>query len=301
MQTQGSALTPNGAVMALKNGRIVSVRYQPMPGGGYISTHEDITERWIAQAALRHGEKLRAVGQMAGGIAHDLGNLLTVIGGSLEEILMLPGDCGSARPGLEAAMQSVGSATDLLRRMVDFSRCLPPVVELTDLNTWLSPLRDMAARALGARYRLELQPDPALQAWPVDRSQLESALLNLILNARDAMPRGGVIKVETECVRITDDVDAEPTGPHAGRYVMITVHDNGPGMPPDVAARAFEPFFSTKPVGSGIGLGLSMVQQFARDAGGSVSLRTAPAAGTSVQITLPRNYPRKIVHSRQEV
>jgi PAS domain S-box-containing protein len=288
-QAQPNALTPNGTIVHLKNGRIVSIRHQPTPDGGYVSTHEDITERWIAEAAVRHGEKLRAVGQMAGGIAHDLNNLLTVVGCGIEEVLTLPGDCGGARTELETVMRSVDSAADLLRRMLDFSRSQPPLLEPTDLNTWLIPLRDIAARALGARYRMELRSDPALQACPVDRSQLESALLNLILNARDSMPKGGVITVETECVQIAGDAGADPTGLRAGRYFAITVHDNGPGMPPEVAARAFEPFFSTKPVGQGTGLGLSMVQQFARDAGGSVSLRTEPGAGTSVRIVLPRN------------
>jgi PAS domain S-box-containing protein len=292
-QARPNALTPNGAIVHLRNGHVVSVRHQPIPDGGYVSTHEDVTERFATEAALRHGEKLRAIGQMTGGIAHDVNNLLTVIGGNIEDALVSSGDCGGARPQLEAAMQSISSAAALLRRMVCFSRAQPPVLEPTDLNAWLRPLRDMTARMLGPRYRLLLRPDPALPELPVDRPQLESAVLNLILNARDAMPDGGAITIETARVPTAEnDEDASPTGPGAGGYVAITVRDSGPGMQPDVAARAFEPFFSTKPAGRGSGLGLSMVQQFALHAGGAVSLRSAPGAGTAVRIVLPSGCPR---------
>jgi signal transduction histidine kinase len=286
---QTTAQTLNGATVRLKNGRVMSIRHHPLPGGGCVSTHEDVTERLIAEAALRQSEKLNAVGQMAGGIAHDLNNVLTVIAGAIENVLALPDEFGGGRSELDAALRLVESATSLLRRMVALSRAQAPVIEMTDLNTWLIPLRDLAMRSLGPLFRFELRTDPALREVRVDRSQLESALLNLILNARDAMPKGGAITVATEATTIAGDAGPEAMGLPAGAYFAITVRDSGPVMSAEVAARAFEPFYSSKPAGSGTGLGLTMVQQFARDAGGGVSLRSAPGAGTEVRILLPRD------------
>ncbi|MBN9509641.1 MAG: PAS-domain containing protein [Alphaproteobacteria bacterium] len=278
-EAAASAGAPAARIVELRNGRAMNIRQQPMPDGGYVATHEDITERRLAETALRHGEKLRALGQMTGGIAHDLNNALMVISANLELALQRPGDLGGARAKLEAAMRSVGAAKELLGRMLSFARSQPPLREPTDLGTWLPPLRDMAARMLGRAYRLELQHDRRLPPWLVDRSQLESALLNLILNARDAMPAGGTITLRTEHI-------APATANGALAHAAISVHDNGPGMPPEVAAHAFEPFFSTKPAGSGTGLGLSMVREFARQSGGTAELQSAPGAGTTVRITL---------------
>ena len=286
-QAEASARTPTGTVVELKNGRVITIRHQPMPDGGYVATHEDITERRLAEAALRQGEKLRALGQMTGGIAHDLNNLLMLAGFNLDKVAAQPGDLGGARSRLEAAIRSVAAATDLLGRMLSFARSQAPVLEPTDLNAWLKPLRDMLARMLGSRYKLALQTDPALPAWPIDRSQLESAVLNLVLNARDAMPEGGAIVLQAERLPFAGAPEGALAGLPAGSYAAITVRDSGPGMPPDVAERAFEPFFSTKPAGSGTGLGLSMVQEFARHAGGAAVLSSTPGAGTSVQIVLP--------------
>jgi signal transduction histidine kinase len=285
-QAQTTAYSVDGTIIHLRNGRAVSVRYQPIPYGGWVSTHEDVTERLLSEAALRQGNKLRTVGQMAEGVAHDVNNLLMLISGSVEDALSLPGDCGGARPQLEAAMQSINSAADLLQQLLGLSRPRRSRQEAIELNAWLIPLRDMVARMLGPLYRIELRTDPDLPACPVDHAQLESAVLNLILNARDAMPRGGVIIVQTERVEIADGQPTE-RGLRPGAYIAITVRDSGHGMPPDVAARAFEPFFSSKPAGTGTGLGLTMVQRFAEHAGGGASLRSAPGAGTSVQILLP--------------
>jgi PAS domain S-box-containing protein len=281
-QAEATATAPAGKVVELRNGRAISIRHQPMPDGGYVATHEDITERRLAEAALRQGEKLRALGQMTGGIAHDLNNALMVISANIELALQRPGELAGARPKLEAAMRSVAAAKELLARMLSFARSQPPVREPTDLGAWLTPLRDMAARMLGRAYRVELQHDRRLPPWPVDRSQLESAVLNLILNARDAMPEGGTITLQTERLSITEPA----TGLPAGDYVAIAVRDNGPGMAPEVAAHAFEPFFSTKPPGSGTGLGLSMVREFARQSGGTAELDSTPGAGTTVRIIL---------------
>jgi signal transduction histidine kinase len=223
---------------------------------------------------------------MAAGVAHDLNNVLTVIGGTIEDVLERHTDLGGARADLTSVMASIDSATGLLRRMVSFSHARPPLLELTDLDAWLLRLRDMLTRMLGPHIGFELRQTPTLQAMLVDRSQLESALLNLILNARDAMPKGGSIVVETESLIVPEGPVPSPLG-LPGPYVAITVRDTGAGMPPAMAKRAFEPFFSSKPFGSGTGLGLVMVQQFARQAGGSVSLSSSPGVGTSIRIMLP--------------
>jgi signal transduction histidine kinase len=250
---------------------------------------QDITERRDTEAALRHGEKLRALGKLTGGIAHEFNNLLTIVQANLEIALDESETLADARPELEAARRAAHAGTELTARLLSFARSEPLRSEATDIGAWLGRLRDMATPTLGVRYHLTLRADPALPPVAVDRSQLEGAVLNLILNARDAMPEGGAISVETACVQIADAAAADPPALPAGRYVAITVRDNGSGMPPEVAARALEPFFSTKPVGSGTGLGLSMVQQFALHAGGGESLRSAPGAGTSVRIVLPGN------------
>ncbi len=285
-QAETSTDVPADKVVELRNGRVVTIRHRPMSGGGYVATHDDITERRIAEAALRHGEKLRALGQLTGGIAHDLNNLLFLVSANLERVLNEPDDGERVRKSVQVAQRSLGAAADLLGRMVNFASSQPPQLQPTDLNAWLMPLRELAARLLGRSFLVELKADPRLPAWPVDRSQLESALINLILNARDVMPEGGGIKLLTEAVTLPACVAAELDVP-AGDYVAISVQDTGPGMPPEVAARAFDPFFTTKPAGSGTGLGLSMVRAFARQAGGTATLTSSPGSGTTVRILLP--------------
>ena len=145
----------------------------------------------------------------------------------------------------------------------------------------------MATSTLGNRYQIALRADPALPPLAVDRSQLEGAVLNLILNARDAMPTGGAIAIETERMEVPPGAGGALSDLLPGNYAVVAVRDNGAGMPPDVAERAFEPFFTTKPAGSGTGLGLSMVLGFARQSGGTALLETAPGRGTVVRIVLP--------------
>ncbi len=248
---------------------------------------QDVTEQREAAAALRHGEKLRTLGQLTGGIAHEFSNLLTVILANLEFAAGAPGLDDATRSELEAARRAASGATDLTRRLLTFARAEPLRSEATDLNAWLEPLHGMAQRLLGARYTITLRALRSLPPCPVDRSQLEGAVLNLLLNARDAMPGGGCIVLETAILPVPQGARGELTGLVAGDYAVVAVRDSGPGMPPDVAERAFEPFFTTKPPGSGSGLGLSTVLSFARRSGGTVLLDAPPGRGTAVRILLP--------------
>jgi PAS domain S-box-containing protein len=248
---------------------------------------QDVTERRETEAALRHGEKLRALGKLTGGIAHEFNNLLTVVQANLEIALDDIEDLAEARPELEAARRAALAGTELTARLLSFARSEPVRSEPTDIGPWLAPLRDMATRTLGSRYRVTLRADPTLPCVAVDRSQLEGAVLNLILNARDAMPTGGTIAIETEPMEVPPGARGALADLLPGHYVVVAVRDSGAGMPPDVAERAFEPFFTTKPSGSGTGLGLSMVLSFARQSGGTALIETAPGRGTLVRIILP--------------
>ena len=267
----------NGTARQAADGRTVELR-------GYC---QDVTERREAEAALRHGEKLRALGKLTGGIAHEFNNLLTVVQANLEMALDDSETLAEARPELEAARRAALAGTELTGRLLSFARSEPLRSEPTDVNAWLGPLRDMATRTLGQRYRITLRDDPGLPPVTVDRSQLEGAVLNLILNARDAMPTGGTIAIETERMEVPPGARGALADLLPGSYAVVAVRDNGAGMPAEVAERAFEPFFTTKPVGSGTGLGLSMVLSFTRQSGGTTLIETAQGSGTVVRIVLP--------------
>jgi PAS domain S-box-containing protein len=269
---------------------IWSGRARPVDDGATVELRgycQDVTERREAEAALRHGEKLRALGELTGGIAHEFNNLLTVVLANLEIALDESEDLAESRPELEAARRAAYAGTELTARLLSFARAEPLRREATDIGVWLGPLRDMATRTLGNRYQMSLNADPALPPVAVDRSQLEGAVLNLILNARDAMPTGGAIAIETERMEVPPGARGALADLLPGSYAVVAVRDGGAGMPPDVAERAFEPFFTTKPAGSGTGLGLSMALGFARQSGGTALIETAPGRGTVVRIVLP--------------
>jgi PAS domain S-box-containing protein len=247
---------------------------------------QDVTERRETEAALRHGEKLRALGKLTGGIAHEFNNLLTIVQANLELALDPAETLADARPELEAAHRAVQAGTELTARLLSVARSEPLRREATDLAALLRPLQEMATRTLGSRYRLALTTAD-LPPVSVDRSQLEGAVLNLILNARDAMAMGGPIAIETARLRVPPGARGALAELAAGEYAELSVRDRGLGMAPDVAEHAFEPFFTTKPAGSGTGLGLSMVLSFARQSGGTALIETNPGYGTTVRIVLP--------------
>ncbi|MBI6618060.1 PAS domain-containing protein [Pseudomonas corrugata] len=250
----------------------------------------EMFERERAEEALRHAQKMEAVGQLTGGIAHDFNNMLTGILGSLDLMQRYIASGRAAEIGrfTEAAISSANRAAALTHRLLAFSRRQSLDRKPLDANTLVHSLEDLLSRTTGDHIVLRLQL--AGELWPVstDASQLENALLNLVINARDAMPDGGDLTIETANVYLdgSDISTLEPV--KAGDYVMIAVRDNGSGMTPAVLAKAFDPFFTTKPIGQGTGLGLSMIYGFAQQSGGHLSLDSVPGQGTRVQLYLPR-------------
>jgi len=274
----------------------------------------EIADRENTEAQLRQSQKMEAVGQLTGGLAHDFNNLLTGIIGSLELMRsrIAQGRTAELARLAEAAMQSANRGAALTHRLLAFSRQQTLEPEPTDANRLIAGLEELIQRTAGAAIRVECLPAGGL--WPTlcDPNQLENAVLNLCINARDAMPGGGTLRIETANARLDDagrhgaPADAPgaaamadaprsdaprsdaPRSDAPGDYVMVAVADTGTGMSPEVMARAFDPFFTTKPVGQGTGLGLSMIYGFARQSSGHVRLGSAPGQGTTVRLYLPR-------------
>ncbi len=265
-----------------------------------IATYLDVTEQKDAQQAvveleeqLSQAHKMEAVGQLTGGVAHDFNNLLAVLLGRLQmidEALANPqsSDAAELHEWVRACIRAVNRGATLTKSMMAFSRqqALAPVV--LNVNEVVADMEEMLRRALGETYRL--RSTKASDLWPTeaDAGQLQNALLNLVLNARDATPGGGELVIETRNVRLDADYVAHNLDVAIGDYVELSVTDKGSGMTPDVAKRAFEPFFTTKDVGKGSGLGLSMVYGFVKQSGGHVAIESHVGLGTTVRLYLPR-------------
>jgi PAS domain S-box-containing protein len=243
-----------------------------------------------AEAALRQAQKMEAVGQLTGGLAHDFNNLLTGITGSLQliQIRVGQGRVGELNKYVNAAMGAAKRATALTHRLLAFSRRQTLDPKATDINRLVQGMEDMIRRTVGPAITVETVGAAGLWNTLVDPGQLENALLNLCINARDALPDGGRLTIETANRRFDERTGAErELAP--GNYVSLSVTDNGTGMAPEVMARAFEPFFTTKPLGMGTGLGLSMIYGFAQQSGGQVRIYSEPGLGSTVCLYLPRN------------
>lgn len=252
----------------------------------------EMQERARAEDALRHAQKMEAVGQLTGGIAHDFNNMLTGIIGSLDLMQRYIAAGRSAEIGrfTDAAVASAQRAAALTHRLLAFSRRQSLDRKRLEPNQLVQSLEELFSRTIGEH--IELKVCLGKDVWPVnsDASQLENALLNLVINARDAMPHGGVLRVETanSYLNGSDINTLEPV--KAGDYVMLSVSDNGTGMSPLILAKAFDPFFTTKPIGQGTGLGLSMIYGFAQQSGGHVTIESQPGQGTRVCLYLPRHH-----------
>ena len=257
---------------------------------GFAKVTRDLTEKRAIEEQLRQSQKMEAVGQLTGGLAHDFNNLLTGISGSLEmlQVRLAQGRTGEIDRYVLVAQGAVKRASTLTHRLLAFSRRQTLDPQPTDVNRLLGALEDLVRRTVGPAITLDVVGASGL--WPtlVDPNQLESAVLNLCINARDAMPEGGTITIET-ANRWIDDRAARKHDLPSGQYVSVCVTDTGTGMPPDVVARAFEPFFTTKPLGDGTGLGLSMIYGFARQSGGQVRIYSEVGQGTTMCIYLPRH------------
>jgi PAS domain S-box-containing protein len=250
---------------------------------GFAKITRDITERLRAgeeleeaRAALFQSQKLQALGELTGGVAHDFNNLMTVIRGSAE-LLTRPGLSEEKRARyLQAILDTADRASTLTDHLLAFGRRQSLKLEVADLNLRLDAFAEVIGRTLGGQFEVRLDLAPSLPPVEVDLAQLETALLNAAFNARDAMPEGGKLCLSTRHL----------PGNDAGE-VMVEIADTGSGMTPEVLARAFEPFFTTKPVGEGTGLGLSQIHGFAAQAGGHAEIRSVPGEGTAIRIILP--------------
>ena len=243
-----------------------------------------------AQEALRQSQKMEAIGQLTGGIAHDFNNLLTGIAGSLEllEARIAQGRLEGVERYIDSAQGSARRAAALTQRLLAFSRRQTLDPKPIDANKLIAGVEDLLRRTVGPSVTLEVVGAGGLWQMKIDASQLENALLNLTINARDAMPDGGRITIET-ANKWLDDRAARDREVPAGQYVSVCVTDTGTGMSPDVIAQAFDPFFTTKPFGQGTGLGLSMVHGFVRQSGGQVRIYSEVNKGTTICLYLPRH------------
>jgi PAS domain S-box-containing protein len=255
---------------------------------------EELAQRQDAENQLRQAQKMEAIGQLTGGVAHDFNNLLTVILGGLETIdrqLAKPGNDAQARIGRAAAMARHGAqrAATLTARLLAFARRQPLQPKPLDASRLVTGLADLLQRTLGATIALETIAGGGLWAAMADAAELENALVNLAINARDAMLEGGRLTIETSNACLDEDYVASVPEPlPAGHYVLIAVSDTGHGMDRVALQKAFEPFFTTKDVGKGTGLGLSQVYGFIRQSGGHVRIYSELGHGTTVKLYLPR-------------
>ena len=261
--------------------------------GELLAIAQDITARMEAEAALRrseqqlrHSQKMEAVGRLAGGIAHDFNNLLTVIHGNATLALQDAKAGSSQESALSEVRDASARATALTRQLLAFSRREPVEPQLLDINAIVVEMRRMLHRLIGEHIQLETSLSPQNVTVKADRTNIEQLLLNLAVNARDAMSEGGLITIQTERVSLGDE-DTAQLELTAGSYVKISVADNGAGMDEETRARAFEPFFTTKPSGEGTGLGLATVYAIANRHEGAVAIETQPSIGTTVSLWLP--------------
>jgi PAS domain S-box-containing protein len=243
-----------------------------------------------AEEALRHSQKMDAVGQLTGGLAHDFNNILAGIAGSMElmKIRLSQGRMADLERHVNAAQSAVKRAASLTQRLLAFSRRQTLDPKPSNLNRIVASMQELVCRSVGPTIAVETIAPAGLWNTFVDISQIENALLNLCLNARDAMPDGGKLTIAVANQVLDDEVARQRRLP-AGEYVSLSVSDTGVGMPPEVLARAFDPFFTTKPAGLGTGLGLSMVYGFAGQSGGTACIRSEPGQGATVCLLLPRH------------
>lgn len=284
----GDTLGQSMTVRVSHEGRDYEVSRGEMTVGGAVVRCVDITDKLRDETALRQGQKMEATGQLTGGMAHDFNNILQVIQANLDLIR------GVVRndPGVLARLQAATSAAErgarLTQQLLAFARRQPLAPQPTNVARLVTDLADLLRNSLGERVTMELEV--AQDAWnaKIDPGQLENAILNLAINARDAMPDGGTVTIEVSNAMLDRRYAALHSDVTPGPYVLVAVNDTGTGMPPEIAAQAFDPFFTTKKDGKGTGLGLSMVYGFVRQSNGHIRIDSAIGQGTSVKLYLPR-------------
>jgi PAS domain S-box-containing protein len=281
-----------------KDGSYRWISWVGVPEDGFVyCSGRDITDEKVqsealerTQDALRQSQKMEAVGQLTGGLAHDFNNLLAGIGGNLElmQARIAQGRIDTIGRYVLSAQGAVKRAAALTHRLLAFSRRQTLDPSPTNINRLVSDMEELVRRTVGPAVDVVVGAAAELWSTFVDRNQLENALLNLCINARDAMPMGGRLAIETANVVLDDRAGNERDLP-GGEYVTLSVTDTGTGMTTDVIAQAFDPFFTTKPLGQGTGLGLSMIYGFARQSGGQVWIESDVGHGTTMRIYLPRH------------
>ena len=267
---------------------------------GYRGTSSEITEHKHQEDRLRHAQKMEAVGQLTGDVAHDFNNLLAVIMGHVELLGDRLENDEEARKNVEIVIRAMDSAAALTDRLLTFSRqqTLSPVA--TDVTDLIGGLEDMLQRTLGEI--IDLRVIGAEDLWPatIDAHQFENALVNLSINARDAMPKGGMLTIETANVTLDRTYADQNQDVVTGDYVKVAVSDTGFGMSPEILEKVFEPFFTTKDVGEGSGLGLSMVYGFVKQSDGHITIYSEVERGTTVKIYMPRSQTAMVTQDQAE-
>jgi len=257
----------------------------------YVAVMEDISDRKATEERLRQSQRMETIGQLTGGIAHDFNNLLAIILGNLQ---LLEERKELDRAGRELIADAIWSAergAQLTHRLLAFARRQWLNPKANDINLIVEEMAGLLRRTLGERIEVREELSASVGETMIDRGQLESALLNLVVNARDAMPSGGVVTIATDTAELPDDLEKHDEDVTPGKYVVLSVTDTGVGMPADMLERIFEPFFTTKKFGEGSGLGLSMVYGFVRQSGGTITVDSKVGKGTVVRLYLPRAKP----------
>ncbi|SAI71635.1 two-component hyrid sensor and regulator [Bordetella ansorpii] len=251
---------------------------------------DEAHERAQMEFALRQSQKMEAIGKLTGGVAHDFNNLLQVIGGNLQLLVKEISASGNerAQTRLRNALNGVSRGSKLASQLLSFGRRQPLAPTVVNLGRFVRGMDDMLRRALGEGIEVETVATAGLWNTLADTSQIENAVLNLAINARDAMEGHGKLTIEAGNAALTDVYAARHADLEPGEYVMLAISDTGPGMPPEVLEHVFEPFFTTKPEGQGTGLGLSMVYGFVKQSNGHIKIYSEPGEGTTVRIYLPR-------------
>jgi two-component system NtrC family sensor kinase len=264
-------------------------------GLAYDQLRAEVARREVTEHALRQAQKMEAVGRLTGGIAHDFNNLLTAVMGNIDLITrrITSDDERITRP-LASVKEAATRAAALVQRLLAFSRQQPHEVKIVDPNRLVRDMSDLLARTIGETVTIETVLAAGLWKIAIDSNELESAILNLAVNARDAMPAGGRLTIETANTYLDEEYIAkEGGGVPAGQYVMVAISDTGTGMSREVVEQAFEPFFTTKPKGVGTGLGLSMVYGFVRQSGGHVKIYSEVGEGTAIKMYFPRGHDQR--------
>ena len=269
----------------LVNGR--NLLYDPTVGGIIINAR-DVTQLRTLEFQFQQVQKMDAVGRLAGGIAHDFCNMLSVVQGNAQLALSsMPRDAEGYREVAEISLAATRAGV-LIRQLLTFSRRPAVAMEVLQPNSVIEEIQPLLQRLLGREITLTVTPDPVTHDVRVNRSQLEQILVNIVINARDAMPSGGAVTISTTEVEVTRDFVRRNPGARAGAHSMIEISDSGVGMPPDVRARIFEPFYTTKVRGKGTGLGLSTVYGIVQQFGGFILVESAVGEGSAFRIYLPR-------------